>query len=347
MNTLPDKGYAELLERVQGQILAGRERVRQLVEQETVRLYWELGGTLGEFLESVDKTYGRNVVKRLSEDIQISGQILYDAVKFRTLFPIFPTWGKLSWSHYRRVLPVYTEGARAFYLQSAAENGWSVRELTEQIKDDAFHRYLEIPMDERSIELATNPPRLNAKRGDLHIYRVKEKWGKKVLDLGFRSSEPLPDDFDFEVGTIVRSVPDARYASGYRIEPVDLRRRIYAYRATVERIIDGDTLWATIDFGFDRWIDVKLRLRGIDADETGTPGGLRATDFLTNVLSEAGDFVVTTTKVDLYDRYLADLFVLPGETDFAVVAGKGTFVNRSLLHEGLARLWTDEKPPEF
>jgi endonuclease YncB( thermonuclease family) len=347
MDLVADKAYSDLLTKVQGQILAGRERVRKLVEEETVRLYWEVGGSIGTFLESADNTYGRRVIRRLADDTDLHPNFLYDAVKFHTLFPIFPTSGILTWSHYRLVLTVYSEGGRDFYLEQATQHEWTVRELSRQIQDEAFERYLGIPMDDKSIAVLQNPPRLQAKRGEPYIYRVAEKWSRQVLDLGFRASHPLPDSQTHETGAIVRSVPDGRVTSGYRVESADLRARIYAYRATVSRIIDGDTLWATVDLGFNHWTDVKLRLRGIDAPEVGTAGGKRATDYLTQALSEANAFVVTTTKVDLYDRYLADLFVLPDQTDLAAVASKGRYINRAMINDGVARLWTDTKPPEF
>ena len=169
-----------------------------------------------------------------------------------------------------------------------------------------------------------------------------------MLDLGFRASHPLTDCSEaLEEGTIVRSAPDARFAGAYRLEETGYRARIYAYRATVARIIDGDTLWSTVDLGFGHWADIKLRLRGIDAEEIETAAGRRARDYLLNALSNSGDFVVTTTKVDLYDRYLADIFVLPGAQELAVIAREGLFLNREMVRDGVARLWTKEKPPEF
>ena len=94
---------------------------------------------------------------------------------------------------------------------------------------------------------------------------------------------------------------------------------------------------------------MKLRLRGIDTEELTTPGGPRAKDHLAGLLDAAEGFVVTTTKIDLYDRYLEDLFVPKDQasTDVHEIASQGVFVNRAMITEGLARLWTDVKPPGF
>jgi hypothetical protein len=107
--------------------------------------------------------------------------------------------------------------------------------------------------------------RLLAKRGRLYEYRVTERNQRLMLDLGFRASYPLPDGHGFQVGDLVRSIKDKRTGFGYRLEmmsPADASQRegrqlkyYYAYKATVLRIIDGDSLWATIDFGFNLVID--------------------------------------------------------------------------------------------
>ena len=180
------------------------------------------------------------------------------------------------------------------------------------------------------------------------MYRTVEKRHCLALDLGFRDSHPLSETVAEKLssGQVVRSVPDERSEGGYRVEETGLRVRRFAFPASVERIIDGDTIWATIDLGFGTWADRKLRLRGIDTPELKTAGGIRARDYLSRTLEEAGVFVVTTTKIDLYDRYLADLFVLPGTSDPIIIAKRGRYVNRELVQKGLARLWTSEKPPE-
>jgi endonuclease YncB( thermonuclease family) len=348
-----DQGYANLLSLVQRQILAGRERVRRLVEAETVKLYWDVGGLVGDFLSSADQIYGKRVISRLASDTGLGERLLYEAIQFRRQIPNLNTCSNLTWSHYRKILRVYDKAGRDFYLRLAEENGWSVRDLSEQIQNSSFERFLGITFEDQPP--ADSPSaRLQMKRGEPYVYRVIEKNGRRALDLGFRATQVLREPFsDLPPGSIVRSRPDARYQTGYRIEVQDQRRRIYAFPATVARIIDGDTLWATIDLGFDHTLDVKLRLGGIDTPELGTPGGLRAKDHLTGLLREGGVFVVTTTKIDLYDRYLADLFVQPGpantedSADVRGIAAEGLFVNRKMVSDGLARIWTNTKPPEF
>jgi len=94
---------------------------------------------------------------------------------------------------------------------------------------------------------------------------------------------------------------------------------LYTYKATVERVIDGDTLECTIDLGLYTKTRQKLRLRAIDAPELRTTRGQAAKAFVDEKLSGASEIVVKTYKSDKYDRYLADIFVMPGETDFGKV----------------------------
>lgn len=43
---------------------------------------------------------------------------------------------------------------------------------------------------------------------------------------------------------------------------------MFEYRAIIDRVIDGDTIVAKIDLGFDIWSIQTLRLSRIDAYET-------------------------------------------------------------------------------
>ena len=41
----------------------------------------------------------------------------------------------------------------------------------------------------------------------------------------------------------------------------------YIYRGKLDRVVDGDTIDALIDVGFDIWIKKRIRFQGIDALE--------------------------------------------------------------------------------
>ena len=45
---------------------------------------------------------------------------------------------------------------------------------------------------------------------------------------------------------------------------------MYEYNAKLLRVVDGDTLDASIDLGFDVWVKKRVRLYGINAPESRT-----------------------------------------------------------------------------
>jgi endonuclease YncB( thermonuclease family) len=120
------------------------------------------------------------------------------------------------------------------------------------------------------------------------------------------------------------------------------RDELFTYQARAGRIIDGDTLYAAIDLHFGIVIEQKLRLRGIDCPEIDTPEGQRARQFVRARLKGLDWIIVKTHKdtSDKYDRYLADIFYLPGERDPQKIAGEGRFLNQELLDHRLAAVYS-------
>jgi endonuclease YncB( thermonuclease family) len=113
------------------------------------------------------------------------------------------------------------------------------------------------------------------------------------------------------------------------------RDALYTYKATVERVIDGDTLWLQVDLGFRVWTRQKLRLRGINTEELGA-GGEKAGRYVKRRLSLASFVVIKVSGRDKFGRYLTDLFYLENEPDPEEALQKGIFLNQELLDRGLA-----------
>jgi micrococcal nuclease len=106
---------------------------------------------------------------------------------------------------------------------------------------------------------------------------------------------------------------------------------MYKYNAKLIRVIDGDTIDALIDLGFDVWIKKRIRLYGINTPETRTrdleekKAGKEAKARLEELLEQHGGvFVLESHGVGKYGRCLGVLFI--GETN----------INTLLLSEGLA-----------
>ncbi len=115
---------------------------------------------------------------------------------------------------------------------------------------------------------------------------------------------------------------------------------MYQYRATVERIIDGDTLDVTVDLGFFLTSRMRVRLRGVDTPEvrgSERPEGLKVKAFVEEKLPIGKQVVINTYKLGKYGRYIADLFFHESSEDWQEILDSGTELNQLLLDKGMAQ----------
>lgn len=90
-------------------------------------------------------------------------------------------------------------------------------------------------------------------------------------------------------------------------------RREYIYEATVNEVIDGDTVDLTVDLGMKFFTKTRLRLLGVDTWETKggeKANGLLAKGALEAILSTVPVVFVETLKdpTDKYGRLLGILY---------------------------------------
>lgn len=146
-STSPDNLHAEL----RALISASRQRLAGAVNAELTRLYWTVGQRLAsEVLGGERAGYGTRLIDQLGQQLTqefgrgFESRNLRRMVKFAEAFPdteIVSTLStQLSWSHLVAIVALKTSEARAFYAQRAAQDGWSVRELSHQIERKAFER---------------------------------------------------------------------------------------------------------------------------------------------------------------------------------------------------------------
>jgi len=109
---------------------------------------------------------------------------------------------------------------------------------------------------------------------------------------------------------------------------------MYEYKATVKRIIDGDTLVLDIDLGFYMFMnETKIRLYGLDTPEMNAEDPLLrlqavlATRYLFDNL-EIGEKVIIKTVLDKREKY--------GRLLATIITKKGFNINEGLLQNKLA-----------
>ena len=111
----------------------------------------------------------------------------------------------------------------------------------------------------------------------------------------------------------------------------------YIYRAKLVKVVDGDTVDALIDVGFDIWVKKRIRYKGIDTWESrtrdleekkkGLAAKARNKELLESVSSKSGYFRIKSYGTGKYGRVLADIFVQDKE-------GNSINVNQQLIKEG-------------
>lgn len=84
----------------------------------------------------------------------------------------------------------------------------------------------------------------------------------------------------------------------------------YIYRIkSIGRVVDGDTIDADIDLGFDISLTKRIRLAGIDTPESRTTNakekalGIDAKNWLKHRLEEAKDIIIRTQLPDSTEKY--------------------------------------------
>ncbi len=124
----------------------------------------------------------------------------------------------------------------------------------------------------------------------------------------------------------------------------------YIYKGKLERVVDGDTVDALIDLGFDTWVKKRIRLMGIDTwecrtrdleeKEKGLLAKARTKELLTVVTSKPKYFRIKSHGVGKYGRVLGELFILNKDN-------KQLCVNDVLKEEGHAYAYHGEKKKKY
>ena len=124
----------------------------------------------------------------------------------------------------------------------------------------------------------------------------------------------------------------------------------YVYRGKLERVVDGDTIDALIDVGFDIWVKKRIRYKGIDTWESRTRNleekakGLEAKarnkELLIEVSEKSGYFRLKSYGVGKYGRVLGELFIMDAN-------GVEMNINDTLIAEGHAYVYDGGKKKVF
>lgn len=117
-----------------------------------------------------------------------------------------------------------------------------------------------------------------------------------------------------------------------------IKDTLYTYRCKLIRVIDGDTILAQIDLGFDTWSIKTVRLSGIDTPEIRTKNleekklGNIAKDEVIKILNQyknENDEIYFYLKSNEYDNFGRSLGIVYTDDDMNL--------NSYLLENGFAQ----------
>ena len=124
----------------------------------------------------------------------------------------------------------------------------------------------------------------------------------------------------------------------------------YIYRAKLDRVVDGDTIDAMIDVGFNIWVKKRIRYMGVAAWESrtrdleekkmGLAAKARNKELLEKVSAKSGYFRLKSHGVGKYGRVLGEIFIQDSE-------GKQYNINEQLKIEGHAYVYEGGKKKIF
>jgi micrococcal nuclease len=117
---------------------------------------------------------------------------------------------------------------------------------------------------------------------------------------------------------------------------------MYEYKATIVRVVDGDTVDVDIDLGFDVWLrSQRIRLFGIDTPECRTRNkaekahGMLAKKYVQAALKLGGVYALRTREKGKFGRFLGEF-----------KTGKGA-ITKLLIKEKLAVAYTGQNKKDI
>ena len=157
------KIYQSVITDIKDIIASGRKVAYNAANKAMVLTYWNVGKRIVEQEQNGKERaeYGKALIEVLSEELtkeygkSFSKRNLQYFRKFYLAFPdekiVNTCVHNLNWSHFRSLLRVLDDNARLWYMNEAANEGWSVRTLDRNISTQYYNRLMQGPQKEAVI----------------------------------------------------------------------------------------------------------------------------------------------------------------------------------------------------
>ena len=136
----------QLQEQLIADIQAIISNAKMMIEKRAQRImidaYWQIGKRLTTDSFIINESSYERTLAAVAQATSLDRTTLSRVMQLYRVFPeesptaAFP---RVSWSHYRFVLPLADPATRQFYLTRAQESSWSVRDLNYWIDKDLYH----------------------------------------------------------------------------------------------------------------------------------------------------------------------------------------------------------------
>lgn len=150
-DNIPHQTIETLYNEVKQVIEGSRNEAYRAANFAMVQAYWSIGKLIVEEEQKGEEraAYGKGLITELSKKLSTDYGKGFTATNLKYMRQFYNLFGKshalsdqLSWTHYRLLLKVEREAARAFYLREAIEGKWSTRTLDRQIGNLYYDRML-------------------------------------------------------------------------------------------------------------------------------------------------------------------------------------------------------------
>ncbi|MBR4830144.1 MAG: DUF1016 family protein [Bacilli bacterium] len=137
-----------------------------LKERNRLNTYFDIGREITMAIGNNKPEYGTELLKVYANELKNiygKGYDYSNLYRMKQLYETYKIFGtvcqKLSWSHYRYILPIKEEGKRNYYINLAIKNTLSVRELKDAIKSNSYERLTK--EDKKNIQLINDNSKLS------------------------------------------------------------------------------------------------------------------------------------------------------------------------------------------
>ena len=153
-----DEVFGNYYNRINTLILKTKKNVVKKVNYEMVELYFEIGSTINELIESYNLEASQNeIIKSFSERLSREFGEGFSVPNLKKMKKFYLTyrggstvWNQWRWSHNRLILNIDEEHKRNFYLEETIKSNWSVRQLERQINSFYYERLLSTSENNKS-----------------------------------------------------------------------------------------------------------------------------------------------------------------------------------------------------